>query len=186
MMTEILWHGRGGQGAFTAAKILGAAFSLHENFALAFPSFGPERRGAPILAFTKLDSKAIGDRTQIKKADFVIFLDDTLFSLAAFEEIKDGGKIYVNTIKSASEFAAGLENVDAQKINGSIISFNGNEIARRILGAPLSNTAMLSLLAKKENLVSQDDLKQAVKLYMNPKVAEKNLPLVDEIFGGNV
>ena len=76
--------------------------------------------------------------------------------------------------------------MDAQKINGSIISFNGNEIARRILGVPLSNTAMLSLLAKKENLVSQDDLKQAIKLYMNPKVAEKNLPLVDEIFGGNV
>ena len=54
-MTEVLWHGRGGQGAFTAAKVLGAAYSLRENFALAFPSFGPERRGAPILAFTKED-----------------------------------------------------------------------------------------------------------------------------------
>ena len=55
-MTEILWHGRGGQGAFTAAKVLGAAYSLNGNYGLAFPSFGPERRGAPILAFTKLDS----------------------------------------------------------------------------------------------------------------------------------
>ncbi|MBQ2081153.1 MAG: 2-oxoacid:acceptor oxidoreductase family protein [Treponema sp.] len=64
-MTEVLWHGRGGQGAFTAAKVLGAAYSLRENFALAFPSFGPERRGAPFLAFPKLDSKPIGDRTQI-------------------------------------------------------------------------------------------------------------------------
>ena len=63
-MTEILWHGRGGQGAFTAARLLGAAFTLrdHHSYALAFPSFGPERRGAPIRAFTKLDIKPIGDR----------------------------------------------------------------------------------------------------------------------------
>ena len=99
-MTEILWHGRGGQGAFTAAKLLGAAYSLSEGkSALAFPSFGPERRGAPILAFTKLDSKQIGDRSQIKKADYVIFLDDTLFSSSAFNEIKEGGKILINTKK---------------------------------------------------------------------------------------
>ena len=100
-MTEILWHGRGGQGAFTAAKLLGAAYSLAEGkSALAFPSFGPERRGAPILAFTKLDSKQIGDRSQIKKADYVIYLDDTLFSPAAFNEIKEGGKILINTKKT--------------------------------------------------------------------------------------
>ena len=57
-MYEFLWHGRGGQGAFTAARLLGAAYSLKEDgkFALAFPSFGPERRGAPIRAFTKLDT----------------------------------------------------------------------------------------------------------------------------------
>lgn len=177
-MTEVLWHGRGGQGAFTAAKVLGAAYSLRKNFALAFPSFGPERRGAPILAFTKLDSKPIGDRTQIKKADYVIFLDDTLFSPSAFDEIKDGGKIYVNSIRQAAELSPEHEK--------SIVAFNGNEIARRILGVPLSNTAMLSLLSKNENLVSQDDLKQAIKLYMGARVAEKNLPLVDEIFGGNL
>lgn len=54
-MTEVLWHGRGGQGAFTAARLLGAAYSLRgdDSYALAFPSFGPERRGAPIRAFTK-------------------------------------------------------------------------------------------------------------------------------------
>ena len=61
-MIEILWHGRGGQGAFTAAKLLGAAFSLKSDtsYSIAFPSFGPERRGAPIRAFTKLDTKPIG------------------------------------------------------------------------------------------------------------------------------
>ena len=76
-MKEILWHGRGGQGAFTAAKLLGAAFALRDDksFALAFPSFGPERRGAPIRAFTKLDNKPIGNRSEIEKADYSVFLE---------------------------------------------------------------------------------------------------------------
>ena len=73
-MTEILWHGRGGQGAFTAARLLGAAFTLRDDhsYALAFPSFGPERRGAPIRAFTKLDTKPIGNRSEVERADFSI------------------------------------------------------------------------------------------------------------------
>lgn len=98
-MTEILWHGRGGQGAFTAARLLGAAFALKgdESYALAFPSFGPERRGAPIRAFTKLDNKPIGNRSEVELADFSIFLDDTLFTDSAFSELKDGGKILLNT-----------------------------------------------------------------------------------------
>ena len=75
-MIEILWHGRGGQGAFTASRLLGASYVLAENsYALAFPSFGPERRGAPIRAFTKLDDRPIGNRSEVKLADFSIFLD---------------------------------------------------------------------------------------------------------------
>ena len=104
-MTEILWHGRGGQGAFTAARLLGAAFALKDDnsYALSFPSFGPERRGAPIRAFTKLDDKPIGDRSEITKADYSIFLDDTLFSQNAFSELKPGGKILLNTKHSIKD-----------------------------------------------------------------------------------
>lgn len=98
-MIEILWHGRGGQGAFTAARLLGAAYAIGGKYALAFPSFGPERRGAPIRAFTKLDSKPIGNRSETEKADFSLFLDDSLFSDTAFNELKPGGKILVNTKK---------------------------------------------------------------------------------------
>ena len=97
-MTEILWHGRGGQGAFTAARLLGDAYSLKDNaYALAFPSFGPERRGAPIRAFTKLDQKPIGNRSEITKSNYSIFLDDTLFSAKSFRELKQNGKILLNT-----------------------------------------------------------------------------------------
>lgn len=98
-MIEILWHGRGGQGAFTAARLLGAAYAINGNYALAFPSFGPERRGAPIRAFTKLDDKPIGNRSETEKADFSIFLDDTLFSDTAFNELKPEGIILLNTKK---------------------------------------------------------------------------------------
>ena len=78
-ISDRIWHGRGGQGAFTAARLLGAAASLAEGrFVLAFPSFGPERRGAPIRAFTKMDDAPIGDRSASAQADFVVYLDDTL------------------------------------------------------------------------------------------------------------
>ncbi|MDE7136974.1 MAG: 2-oxoacid:acceptor oxidoreductase family protein, partial [Ruminococcus sp.] len=65
-MIEIIWYGRGGQGAFTAAKLLGAAYTLKDDsyYSIAFPSFGPERRGAPVRAFTKLDRKPISDRSE--------------------------------------------------------------------------------------------------------------------------
>lgn len=95
---EILWHGRGGQGAFTAARLLGAACSLADGrYALAFPSFGPERRGAPMRAFTKLDRKPVGDRSAVSQADIVIYLDNTLFGEGWEAELKEGGKVLVNT-----------------------------------------------------------------------------------------
>ena len=79
-MKEILWLGRGGQGAFTAAKLFGAAYTAGNDahYALSFPSFGPERRGAPVRAFTKLDEKPVLDRSQTEQADFIVVLDDTL------------------------------------------------------------------------------------------------------------
>ena len=98
-MTEILWLGRGGQGAFTAAKLLGASFASKGEgaYSLAFPSFGPERRGAPVRAFTKLDTSPILDRSETERADFIILLDETLYTPSLRALLKDGGKILVNT-----------------------------------------------------------------------------------------
>ena len=80
-MTEIRWHGRGGLGAFTAARLLGCAVSLFEGkYALAFPSFGPERRGAPVFAFTRIDDKAITDRSEVVSCDCAT-KDKSLFAI---------------------------------------------------------------------------------------------------------
>lgn len=177
-MVEVLWHGRGGQGAFTAAKILGAAYSLRGNYGLSFPSFGPERRGAPILSFTKLDSKPVGDRSQIKKADYVIFLDDTLFSKKAFEEIKSGGKIILNTKKSYSDFD---ENFNQHELE-SLYLFDGRKIALEYLKLPIVNTVMLSILVRESGLLSKEDLIYAIEEYLPSKIAEKNISLIEKVF----
>jgi pyruvate ferredoxin oxidoreductase gamma subunit len=73
-MIQVLWKGRGGQGAFTAARLLGAAWVGKGGYALAFPSFGPERRGAKVRAFTKLDDKPVVDRSEIIEPDFTLDL----------------------------------------------------------------------------------------------------------------
>jgi len=73
-MTEIRWHGRGGQGSFTASKLLGVSVALYGGkYAIAFPSFGPERRGAPVLAFTRIDGKKIYDRSEIRNVILLWF-----------------------------------------------------------------------------------------------------------------
>lgn len=162
-MTEILWHGRGGQGAFTAARLLGAAYTSERDgqYALAFPSFGPERRGAPIRAFTKLSETPIGDRSEITKADFSIFLDDTLFTEAAFAELKDGGRIILNTKKQ----------IDDERV----ITLDGDAIAAEILHLPITNTIMLGAFAAVSGRVTKGAVERAIRENMPEKLHARNI-----------
>jgi pyruvate ferredoxin oxidoreductase gamma subunit len=162
-MTEILWHGRGGQGAFTAAKLLGAAYVSEGDgyYALAFPSFGPERRGAPVRAFTKLYDAPIGDRSQILKADYSIFLDDTLFTEDSFNELKGSGKILLNTKQTF--------------IDGRVIALDGDLIAGEILGMPITNTIMLGAFAAVSGVIGLGAIEWAIRENMPAKLHEKNI-----------
>ncbi len=168
-MKEIIWHGRGGQGAFTAARLLGEAYALKDDsYVLAFPSFGPERRGAPIRAFTKLDEKPIGNRSEIKKADYSIFLDDTLFSEQAFGELKENGKILLNTKKTYDD--------------PRIIAIDGDSIAERYLGMPITNTILLGALSAVSGLVSSDEIAVAISQTMPQRIREKNIAAVNAAY----
>ena len=168
-MKEIIWHGRGGQGAFTASRLLGEAYSLKENsYVLAFPSFGPERRGAPIRAFTKLDDKPIGNRSEIAKADYSIYLDDTLFNENSFSELKTDGKILLNTKK----------HIDDERV----IIIDGDSIAEKYLGLPITNTILLGALAAVSGLVSLDEINSAILQTMPKRLYEKNIPAVKAAF----
>lgn len=166
-MIEILWHGRGGQGAFTAARLLGVAYAIKGNYALAFPSFGPERRGAPIRAFTKLDDNPIGNRSETEKADFSIFLDDTLFSNTAFNELKPEGIILLNTKKYFD--------------GNRIFTIDANTIAEEILKRPITNTIMLGAFAAISEKISFDDIAEAIRQYMPEKLHEKNICAVKAV-----
>ena len=169
-MTEIIWYGRGGQGAFTAAKLLGAAYALKGNayYALAFPSFGPERRGAPIRAFTKLDIKPILDRSETEKTDYIVILDETLYSDSLKNLLKPGGKVVVNTKKKSDD---------------NIYSFDGNSISEE-LHLPMCNTVMLGAISALTGIVTADDLHRAIELYMPEKIQEKNKQAVDNALKG--
>ena len=95
-MIEITFLGRGGQGAFTSSRILAIAASLYEGkYALSFPSFGPERRGAPVFAYTKLNDKPIRDRSQSLKSDYIVVLDESLYNEELKEKLKDGWENYL-------------------------------------------------------------------------------------------
>ncbi len=168
-MTEILWHGRGGQGAFTAARLLGDAYSLKDNaYALAFPSFGPERRGAPIRAFTKLDKKPIGNRSEITRSNYSIFLDDTLFNEKSFHELKQNGIILLNTKKTFED--------------PRVITLDGDGIAARILGLPITNTILLGAFAAVSGEITLEDINKAIRQTMPHRLHEKNIAAVKAAF----
>lgn len=168
-MTEILWHGRGGQGAFTAARLLGDAYSLKDNaYALAFPSFGPERRGAPIRAFTKLDKKPIGNRSEITRSNYSIFLDDTLFNEKSFRELKQNGIILLNTKQTIKD--------------PHVITLDGDGIAARILGLPITNTILLGAFAAVSGEITLEDINKAIRQTMPHRLHEKNIAAVKAAF----
>lgn len=163
-MTEILWLGRGGQGAFTSAKLAGAAYSSKGDgfFALAFPSFGPERRGAPVRAFTKLDSRPVLDRSETEKADYTVILDETLFNENIKNSLKTGGRIIINSGKIYGD---------------NIISVNAARIAREC-SLPVVNTVMLGALGKISGKISPEDIIFAIRNYMPERLREKNIKAV--------
>ena len=164
--TEIIWYGRGGQGAFTAARLVGAAYALSgdDRYALAFPSFGPERRGAPVRAFTKLSSTPVNDRSQITSPDFSVYLDEGLFSGRS----PTSGIALVN---SKSDFK--LDNV---------ISFDASGLAESILGMPISNTAMAGFLAGHIDGLSPESMGIGVDACMPPKLRAKNRAVIEKAY----
>ncbi len=168
-MIEITFLGRGGQGAFTTSRILGAAASLYENkFALSFPSFGPERRGAPVFAYTKIDTVPIKNRSHCEFSDYIVVLDESLYDESLHNKLKPGGKVILNTSK--------------EKINPDIISFDATKVAQEYLGAPITNTAMLSVLVANTHLISRDSLLSAIRYDMPERIASKNQRLAEYIF----
>ena len=152
-MVEIRIHGRGGQGAVIASKVLANAFFLENQYVQAFPAFGVERRGAPVVAFARVDEKPIRLRSKIYQPDVAVVLDSTLLKiLDPSQGLKPGGWLIINTNKSIQQIKAEFG------YQARIATVDGDLIAREELGLPITNTTMIGALVRATGLVQLDSM----------------------------
>jgi len=172
-LKEIRWHGRGGNGAFTAAKLLGLAASVFEGkYSQAFPSFGPERRGAPVMGFNRISDDVITDHSQVYECDCVVVLDETLCDVTDVTAgMKEHAVLVVNTQSTAEQFKKekNLHNVK------HIFTLDATGIALERLGRPIVNTVMLGAALGATQLVSWEALEKAIEDMMGGKLGEINI-----------
>jgi pyruvate ferredoxin oxidoreductase gamma subunit len=151
-LTEIRWHGRGGQGAVTSTELLAQAAISEGKYAQAFPSFGPERRGAPVQAFNRVDSREpVRIRADITEPDVVVVLDPSLLDkVDVTSGLKKNGKVIINTRKTAKEIKAEFG------IKYPVATVNANKIAREVLGVPIVNTTVLGAVIKVTGIINKE------------------------------
>lgn len=141
-MHEIVWLGRGGQGAFTAARLLGlSAVRFAGLQAIAFPSFGPERRGAPVFAYTRIDDAPVRDRSAVRRADLAVIMDESLLSQAATGFLTPETLVLVSSERDSTP-------TDERRSGqvGGIVRVPAKPMAREILGTDHTNTILLGVL----------------------------------------
>ncbi len=169
---EIRWHGRGGQGAVTAAKILAdAAFRAGFAGVSSAPSFGSERRGAPVTASTRLASTPVRVHSQVAEPHIVVVLDDTLLAQGApTAGIRPGGVLIVNTTRPAASLGVprGVRIVTAD------VSAAAVKAGLLVGGVPMVSTAILGAFAAATNLITMDSLREAIGAAFSPAAAKKN------------
>ncbi len=156
---DVRWHGRAGQGAVTAAKTLAELISQEEGvYAQGFAVYGAEKRGAPVIAFTRVRDKVIRDHSEYMEPDIVLLLDPTLLGLVDVKEgLKKDGKVIVNTAfdKESVIKELGLEGYDVYVVDA-------NKISMEAMGRAIPNTPMIGALAKVTGLFSKDDVVNGV------------------------
>lgn len=175
-MIEIKWYARGGQGGFTSSKLLGlAAYEHSGQYAQAFPSFGPERRGAPVYAFTRIDASPIRNHSQLYECDYAIVLDSTLMeTIDVTKGIKPGGILFINTTKTPEELHL---DTDAE-----VICFDASSAAYEVMKNGIVNTAMMAVVAAYTGITDKDAMVKAIENGMPPKLHAKNIQMVQFVY----
>ena len=178
-MIEFRWHGRGGQGAWTASELLARTALDEGKYIQSFPEFGPERMGAPVTAFTRISSEPIRLHCAIYEPDVVIVLDNTLLkSVPVTAGLNDDDDILI--INSAAKPAALKEKLKVAK--GKVWTVPATEISIKILGAPITNTALLGCVAKATNVVTLEGIEKTLKGRFRPDLAEKNFAIIKQAY----
>lgn len=173
-MFQIRFHGRGGQGVVTAAEMLSVAAFLEGRHAQAFPSFGSERTGAPVVSFCRIDDKEIRTREPILAPDAVIIQDPTLFhSVDVFQGLADTGFVLINT--SASYESLHIADYMTRFPPGHAHTVPASEIARDHVGRPLPNAALLGGFAAITGQIHMDSVTEAIRRTFPGAVGEANV-----------
>lgn len=170
-MFQVRIHGRGGQGVVTAAEMLSIAAFREGRHAQAFPSFGSERTGAPVVAYCRIDDKPIRVREPILAPDAIIIQDPTLLhQVDVFAGLKPGGTILINTSRTFA--ALGLAELERAYRTFSVPA---SELALKFVGRPLPNAALLGAFAAVSGTISLDAVSGAIGEKFNAKIAAANI-----------
>ena len=174
---EIRWHGRGGQGAKTAALLLAdVAFKTGQNVQ-GFPEYGPERMGAPITAYNRISRDSIRVHSNIYTPDYVVVVDETLlYSVDVTAGLKPSGAIIVNTAKKASEIMPYLNGY-----KGRVVTVDARSISEQTLGKNFPNTPMLAATVAVSGVMQRREFINEMKASFEHKFAKK-----PEVIDGNM
>ena len=176
-MIEIRIHGRAGQGVVTAAEILAEAAFDGGKFSQAFPAFGMERRGAPVQAFTRIDEKAIRNRSQIYNPDYVIIQDPSLIPMkevGVLSGLKEDGMVVVNSEKSLEEI--GLPS------DIKVRTVPASKIAIEILGRPIMNTTLIGAFAGATKLIELPSVEKSLKRRFREQLVQRNMEAITRAY----
>jgi 2-oxoacid:acceptor oxidoreductase gamma subunit (pyruvate/2-ketoisovalerate family) len=177
-MLEIRTHGRGGQGAVVASEILAAAFFKEDKYVQSFPTFGVERRGAPVAAFTRVDEKTILLRCEVYEPDHVMILGETLVeSVDVTAGLKDGGWIIINSELPPSEFKF------PDKFRVATVDASGIAVNHKLgtKTSPIVNTSILGAFCKVTGLVDLKSVAESIRDYI-PVKADDNIAAAKDAF----
>jgi len=172
-MIEIRIHGRGGQGAVTAAEVLAVAAFKDGKFSQAFPFFGTERTGAPVASFCRIDDKFVRVREHVYNPDYVLVLDPTLLANSdVLKGLKESGMLIVNT-----------QDAIRLKTKARVKKIDLTAIALEIIGKPFVNIPMLGAFAAATDLISLKSLMEAVNEKFSKDIADANVKCLKKAYG---
>ena len=167
-ITEIRWHGRGGQGVKTAAEVLAEAAIRDGKYVQSFPEYGPERMGAPVLAFNRLSNERIDVHSNVYSPNHVVVLDPTLLESGnTTQGLDEGGTLLVNTEESPESIRK------KTGYKGKIYTVDATKIAREEIGRPIANTTCLGAFVGISNLTDLENVKESVRGHLGSKLGEK-------------
>jgi 2-oxoacid:acceptor oxidoreductase gamma subunit (pyruvate/2-ketoisovalerate family) len=171
---EIRWHGRGGQGAWTASELLAKAAILEGKHVQSFPDFGPERMGAPLSAYTRLSDEPIKLHCSIYRPNVVAVLDPTLLKTTRVTDgLEEDGLLVVNTRESPASLGEKLDVASRR-----VWTVPATDIAMAILNVPITNTAMLGATTRAASLVRLGSIETVVRDRFRKELAERNIVVI--------